>query len=143
MKQEREQKFLKLISNVENQYKSEKVREEQVQVQKNQEIVKIHIKQRTKKVVQLQMKQKKLIEAAMKDKFELKEQSGFQYNSEDANKQDKYRNTALFYAAYNLNEMFVDFMINTLNADPNIKCQNNETPVHAAFKKSDPNKFMQ
>jgi hypothetical protein len=32
------------------------------------------------------MKQKKLIEAAMKDKFELKEQSGFQYNSEDANK---------------------------------------------------------
>ena len=92
--------------------------------------------------MQLQMKQKKLIEAAMKDKFEPKEQSGFQYNQEDANKQDKNRNTALFYAAQNLNVMFVDFMIHQLKADPNIRCQHNQTPVHAAFKSKDPNKLL-
>ena len=58
--------------------------------------------------------------------------SGFVYNTDDVNVKDEAGNTALFYAAQNCNQQFVDYLLK-LGANPNIMCHHN-SPFHLAFK---------
>lgn len=92
----------------------------------DQEIVKVSLTMATskaqKKTEQLQIKQKKLIEAAQKDRYDLKDQTGFLYSVADAQKKDKHNKTALFYACFHLNYKFVSYLLKELKGDPNQRC---------------------
>jgi len=43
------------------------------------------------------------------------------------------KNCPLFYACLNNDEKIVDFLLSK-GGNPNIKCQNGDTPTHMAFK---------
>ncbi len=92
----------------------------------DQEIVKVSMNMATstsqKKTEQLEIKQKKLNEAAQKDRFDLKDQAGFQYSVADAQKKDKHHKTALFYACFHLNYKFVTYLLTELKSSPNQRC---------------------
>ena len=75
-----------------------------------------------------------MIDAAQKDRLDLKDQAGFQYTAVDGEKKDKHERTALFYACEHLNVKFVDFLLDELQSDPNQRCSDQQTAVHAALQ---------
>lgn len=84
----------------------------------------------------LHIKQTALLNACKNNKTSWLQNSAYNYTKHDVNIPDNLGNTALYYACQNKN-IFIVYYLLKRGAYTNKKCEQGNTPVHAAFKKKE------